>query len=169
MASASFVEIISHFAGYLQIFQDIARDRIEYDETLAPRPPDDYTTLRPHDDHPFLPDDLETLAGPAPDLSPDDPIHLDRVHPIRAVGNPQDLDLDYFPPSRLPNILLPMPSGSSGGGGVDHPIKAQYQTGGGHSEVALHQTNIMYNDTTMLPADAVRPADALTVRPDCDE
>ena len=28
MASASFVEIISHFAGYLQIFQDIARDRI---------------------------------------------------------------------------------------------------------------------------------------------
>ena len=29
MASASFVEIISHFAGYLQIFHDIARDRIQ--------------------------------------------------------------------------------------------------------------------------------------------
>ena len=28
MASASFVEIISHFAGYLQIFHDIARDRL---------------------------------------------------------------------------------------------------------------------------------------------
>jgi len=25
MASASFIEIISHFAGYLQIFEDIAR------------------------------------------------------------------------------------------------------------------------------------------------
>jgi len=44
MASASFVEITSHFAGYLKIFQDIARDRIEYDETVAPRPTVDYTT-----------------------------------------------------------------------------------------------------------------------------
>ena len=26
MASASFVKIISHFAGYLQIFHDIARE-----------------------------------------------------------------------------------------------------------------------------------------------
>jgi hypothetical protein len=37
MASASVVEIISHLAGYLQIFQKIARDRIEYDETVASR------------------------------------------------------------------------------------------------------------------------------------
>ena len=43
MASASFVEIISHFAGYLQIFHDIARDRLQYDETLAPGRP---TTTR---------------------------------------------------------------------------------------------------------------------------
>jgi len=35
MASPSVVEIISHFAGCLQIFQEIARDRIEYDETVA--------------------------------------------------------------------------------------------------------------------------------------
>ena len=44
MASTSVVEIISHFAGDLQIFQDIARYRIEYDETVAPRPTVDYTT-----------------------------------------------------------------------------------------------------------------------------
>jgi hypothetical protein len=43
MASASLVEIISHFAGYLQIFQDIASDRIEHDETIAPRPTVDCT------------------------------------------------------------------------------------------------------------------------------
>ena len=168
MASASFVEIISHFAGYLQIFQDIARDRIEYDETLAPHRSDDYTTLRPHYDHPFLPDDLETLAGPAPDLIPDDPIHLARVHLIKALGNPQDLDLDFFPPSRLPNIMLPMPSGGGGGGGVDHHIKVTYQPGSGQSEIDVHQTNLMINDTTMLPADAVFPADGLTVRLDAD-
>ena len=46
MASASFVEIISHFAGYLKIFEDIARDRIQYDESLVHRHSDDYTTLR---------------------------------------------------------------------------------------------------------------------------
>ena len=44
MASASFVEIISHFAGYLQIFHDIARDRLQYDETRAPGRSDDFTT-----------------------------------------------------------------------------------------------------------------------------
>ena len=45
------VEIISHFAGYLHIFHDIARDRISYDESLAPRPTGDYTTLRPNYDY----------------------------------------------------------------------------------------------------------------------
>jgi hypothetical protein len=59
MASASFVEIIAHFAGYLRIFDDTARDRIEYDEGLAPRPSDDYSTLRPHYDHPVTPDDID--------------------------------------------------------------------------------------------------------------
>ena len=67
MASASFVEIISHFAGYLQIFHDIARDRLQYDETLAPGRSDDYTTLRPNYDYPFTPDDMETRGGPVPD------------------------------------------------------------------------------------------------------
>ena len=57
MASASFVEIISHFAGYLQIFHDVARDRIQYHENLAPRPSDDYTTLRPNYDYRVVSDD----------------------------------------------------------------------------------------------------------------
>ena len=58
MASASFVEIISHFAGYLQIFHDVARDRIQYDDSLVHRPSDDYTTLRPNYDYRFAPDDM---------------------------------------------------------------------------------------------------------------
>jgi hypothetical protein len=62
MASASFVEIISHFAGNLKIVEDIARDRIEYDETVAPRPSDDHTTPRPDYDHPFTPDDMDVVA-----------------------------------------------------------------------------------------------------------
>ena len=69
MASASFVEIISHFAGYLQIFHDIARDRVQYDETLAPRP-----SRRLHDAAAELRSSRSRLmtwtprAGPVPEL-----------------------------------------------------------------------------------------------------
>src|SRR5882672_12872929 len=120
MASASFIEIISHFAGYLQIFEDIARDRIEYDETLASRPADDYTTLRPSYDFPLTPDDMETRAGPTPDLIPDDPAHLNRVHPVKALIHPQEPDLDSFPASPAQNIRLPMFGGGGGGGDADY-------------------------------------------------
>ncbi len=167
MASASFVEIISHFAGYLQIFEDIARDRIEYDETRAPGQSDDYTTLRPHYDSTFTPDDMDAQRGPAPEQMPDDPIHPARVHAVRALSELAEPDLDFFPHSRVPNILLPMSSGGGGGGG-DYQIKVRYQPGGEQSEVEVNQHNIMYNDTTMLPADAVLPADGLTARLDAD-
>jgi hypothetical protein len=66
------VEIISHFAGYLHIFHDMARDRISYDESLAPRPTGDYTTLRPNYDYRFVPGDMETAAGRVPELMPDE-------------------------------------------------------------------------------------------------
>ena len=85
MASASFVEIISHFAGYLQIFHDIARDRVQYDESLAPRPSGDYTTLRPNYDYRVVPEDMETAAGPVPELMPDDPIHFVRGRPLKLL------------------------------------------------------------------------------------
>jgi hypothetical protein len=171
MASASFVEIISHFAGYLQIFQDIARDRIEYDESVGPRPPDDYTTLRPDYDHPFTPDDLDTLPGPAPDLAPDDPLHWARTHPIKALSNLPEHEPDLIPPSRLPNIPFPMGGGDAGGGGggsIEFRIQVEYQPGGDQSEIEIHQHNIMYDTTTMLPADALLPADGLTVQLDAD-
>src|ERR1700680_1484517 len=136
MASASFVEIIAHFAGYLRIFDDVARDRIEYDETLAPRPSDDYTTLRPHYDHPVIPDDIDILPSPAPDRIPDDPDHFARAHPIKALKDLPAPEHDVFPPSPAPNILLPMPGGGGGGaGGGDFHVKVQYQPGDGQSEV----------------------------------
>jgi hypothetical protein len=159
MASASFVEIISHFAGYLRIFEDIARDRIEYDEALVARPSDDYTTPRPDYDHPFTPDDMDIFAGPAPDPIPDDPLHLARFDPIKHLRDLPPPEPDSFPPSPLPNILLPMASGAGGGGGIriEHHIKVVYQPGVEQSEIEVHQQNIMFNDVTMLPAGAVLP------------
>src|ERR1700687_5424953 len=125
MASASFVEIISRFAGYLQIFQDIARDRIEYDEIVARRPSDDYSTLRHYYERPVTPDDLDTEAVPTPALIPDDPVNFVRGL-VKALSDLHDPDLDSFPPTRAPNILLPMPGGGGGGGSggsVDHHIR----------------------------------------------
>ena len=99
MASASFVEIISHFAGYLQIFHDIARDRLQYDETLAPGRSDDYTTLRPNYDHPFTPDDLDTRGGPVPALIADDPMDVFRGRPLKLLRDSQHPDDDFSPTS----------------------------------------------------------------------
>jgi hypothetical protein len=123
MASASFVEIISHFAGYLQIFHDIARDRVEYDDSLTPRPSDDYTTLRPNYDYRFAPDDMDTAAGPVPELMPDDPIHFPRGGPLKLLRGPLDDDSDFFPRSQTPNIPLPKPVGGGGGGGGEHHVR----------------------------------------------
>lgn len=162
MASASFVEIISHFAGYLRIFDDIARDRIEYDESLVPRPPDDYTTPRPDYDHPLTPDDMDSVAGPVPALLPDDPLQLAHLHPIKSPGFLPDLDRHLFPPSASPNIFLPVSAGGGvGGGGDDFQIKVVYQLDGEQSLVDVQQLNIMFNDTTMLPAGAMLSADVL--------
>src|ERR1700680_1750320 len=157
MASASFVEIISHFAGYLRIFEDIARDRIEYDEALVARPSDDYTTPRPDYDHPFTPDDMDIFAGPAPDPIPDDPLQLARFEPINRVLTLPPPEPDSFPPSGSPIILLPTASGAGGGGGgirIEHHIKVVYQPGVEQSEIEVRQQNIMFNDVTMLPAGA---------------
>ena len=125
MASASFVEIISHFAGYLQIFQDIARDRIQYDDSLAPRPSGDYTTLRPHYDYRVAPDDMETAAGPVPAPMPDDPFHFVRGRPLKLLNGPQDDDFDPFPHSPSSGVPLPKPVGGGGGGGADHHVSVE--------------------------------------------
>jgi hypothetical protein len=130
MASASFVEIISHFAGYLHIFHDIARDRLQYDESLAPRPPADYTTPRPNYDYRFVPDDMETAAGPVPAPMPDDPFHFVRGRPLKLLNGPQDDDFDPFPHSPSSGVPLPKPVGGGGGGGADHHVRVKYQDGG---------------------------------------
>jgi hypothetical protein len=167
MASASFVEIISHFAGYLQIFHDIARDRVQYDESLAPRPPGDYTTLRPNYDYRVVPDDMETTAGPPLELTPDDPIHFVRGRPLKLSHGPQDDDFDFFPRSSAPNIPLPKPMGG-GGGGVEHHVRVQYQDGGEQTQLTVHQYNFMHDDDANLSADALVAVEPLIDRLNSD-
>jgi len=163
MASASFVEIISHFAGYLKIFQDITRDRIQYDESLAPRPSGDYTTPRSNYDHRFAPDDIDSAAGPMPELMLDDPMHLVRGRPLKLLPpGPQDPDFDFFPAQLKPNILLPTVGG--GGGQADFYIRVKYQDGGEQTQLTVHQHNFMHDDDINLPADAVAVAEPAILR-----
>jgi hypothetical protein len=102
---------------------------------------------------------MDIFAGPAPDPIPDDPLHLARFDPIKHLRDLPPPEPDSFPPSPLPNILLPMASGAGGGGGIriEHHIKVVYQPGVEQSEIEVHQQNIMFNDVTMLPAGAVLP------------
>lgn len=167
MASASFVEIVSHFAGYLQIFHDIARDRIQYDESLAPRPSGDYTTLRPNYDYRVVPDDMETLAGPVPELMLDDPIHFVRGRPLKLLHGPQDDDFDFFPRSQAPTIPLPKPVGG-GGGGADYHVRVTYEDGGAQTQLTVHQYNFMHDDDANLSADALSAVQPLIMHLNSD-
>ena len=155
MASASIEQIISHFAGYLRIFDDVARDRVAYDEGLAPRPDDDYTTLRPDYEHPFAPDDLDTAGGPVPALIADDPMHVFQGRPLKLSHDPQDLDPDHFPPPLNPKVVLPSPPGGGGGGGVEHHITVKYQDAGEETQLTVHQHNFMHDNDTNLSPDAL--------------
>jgi len=167
MASASFVEIISHFAGYLQIFEDIARDRTQYDETLAPGLSGDYTTPRPNYDHRFTPDDMDSAGGPWPELVADDPMDVFRGRPLKLSKGPQDSDFDFFPTPLKPNILLPAAGGGGGGGGELY-IRVKYEDGGAQTQLTVHQHNFMHDNDINLPADALVVAEPLIMHLNSD-
>ncbi|WOH49220.1 hypothetical protein [Bradyrhizobium sp. sBnM-33] len=168
MASASFDEIVSHFAGYLQIFHDIARDRVHYDDSLAPRPSEDYTTPRPHYDHRFVPEDMETLAGPVPEPIPEDLIQFGRGRPLK-LRSPQDDDSDFFPRSPAPSVPLPkLPGGGGGGGSPDYHVKVRYEDGGPESQLTVHQYNFMDDDDANLPADLLLAVEPLITQLNSD-
>jgi hypothetical protein len=167
MASASFVEIVSHFAGYLQIFHDIARDRVQYDESLAPRPSEDYVTPRPNYNYRIVPEDMETLAGPAPELMLDD-IHFVRGRPLKSLRSPQDDDPDLFPKPSAPNVPLPKPPGGGGGGSPDFYVKVKYQDGGPETQLTVHQYNVLHDNDVNLSADALAQVAPLIERLNSD-
>ncbi|MCK1642174.1 hypothetical protein IVA95_32635 [Bradyrhizobium sp. 157] len=161
MASASFVEIISHFAGYMRIFEDIARDRIQYDETLAPGPSDDYTTLRPNYHHRYAPEDMDSARGPSPELIADDPMDVFRGRPLKLPKGPQDPDFDFFPTPLKPNIPLPAAGGGGGGGGGELNIRVTYEDGGAQIQLTVRQYNFMHDEDVNLPADFLAAAEPL--------
>jgi hypothetical protein len=150
MLPGGITEVLWHFAGYLKIIDDIARDRIVYDESPFRNPQDDYVTPRPDYDYKPDFDDLDSQGLKVPDLAPFDELHHARFHPIRS-PSPPPTDTHSHPSGALPALPLRTGGGGGGGGGHDHRITVQYQEGGEQTQLEIHQYNIMSdNDLVVL-------------------
>jgi len=150
MVPGGVTEVIWHFAGYLQIINDIARDRIAYDESAFRNLQDDYVTPRPSYDHRPDLDNFDSHGPRVPELAPFDELHATRILPIKSLS-PRPPDLDFDPSGGLPGLPLRGGGGGGGGGSPDHSIKVQYQEGGQQSQVEIHQYNIMSDNDLLVP------------------
>ena len=136
--------------------------------SLAPRPSDDYTTLRPNYDYRVVPDDMETVGGPGPAPIPDDLEHFVRTRPLKPLRS-QDDDSDFFPRSPAPNVPLPKPPvGGGGGGGSEHHVRVKYEDGGAETQLTVHQYNFMHDDDANLSADALTAVQPLLTQLNSD-
>ncbi|TXJ08298.1 MAG: hypothetical protein E6Q28_17315 [Afipia sp.] len=150
MVPGGITEVVWHFAGYLQIINDIARDRIDYDPSPFRHQQDDYVTPRPsYETNPDI-DPLETQGLKIPELLPFEEFHNPHVLPIRSLSPPPPQpDFDSDEPGALPRLLLPRGAGG-GGGGVEFKITVQYQEGGQQTELEIKQHNFMLDDDNVL-------------------
>jgi hypothetical protein len=148
MMPGGVTEVIWHFAGYLKIINDIARDRIDYDPAAFRNQQDDYVTPRPaYDAKPDI-DDFDSRGITVPEMAPLDEFHGIRILPIRSLSSPSPHpDLDFEPSGGLP--LLPR-GGGGGGGGSHHEITVQYQHGGEQSEVQTIQYNVLSDNDVLI-------------------
>ena len=150
MAPGGITEVVWHFAGYLQIINDIARDRIDYDPSAFRNLQDDYVTPRPNYERSrdFDPLDSQGLKTPGPALF--DELHTPRILPIKSLSpRPPQPDLDFDGPAGLSGFLPPRGAGG-GGGGIEHKITVQYQEGGQQTQLEIKQYNFMLDNDNLL-------------------
>jgi hypothetical protein len=151
MLPGGITEVVWHFAGYLKIIDDIARERIAYDESLYARPHDDYVTPRPDDArHPDLDEfDSRGLPGPEP-LPIDDVWKFPHVSLKLAMAQPESVDDGG---GGLPRLPLPH-GGGGGGGGYAFEIKVVYDSDAGQSQIEIRQyNNMLDNDGVYVGGD----------------
>jgi hypothetical protein len=149
MMPGGVTEVIWHFAGYLQIINDIARDRIDYDPAAFRNLQEDYVTPRPaYDAKPDI-DELDSRGTPGPEMAPLDDLHGIRILPIRSLSSPSPHPNPDFEPSGGLS-LLPRAGGGGGGGGSHHEITVHYQPGGQQSEVQIIQYNLMSDNDLLI-------------------
>lgn len=150
MVPGGITEVVWHFAGYLQIINDIARDRIDYDQSAFRSLQDDYVTPRPnYESNPDF-DPLDSQGLKTPELAPLDELHTSRILPIKSLSPPPPQpDLDFDGPDGISRFLQPRGAGG-GGGGIEHKITVQYQEGGQQTQLEIKQHNFMVDDDNLL-------------------
>ena len=150
MVPGGVTEVVWHFAGYLKIINDIARDRTGYDESVFRNPQDDYITPRPSyiSNPDFSPLDSQGLLTPS--IGPFEEFNHYRILPIKSLSPPAPKPDPHFNlADRLPQLQFPGASGGDGGGS-ELKITVQYQDGSDQSQVEIHQYNFMSDDDSLL-------------------
>jgi hypothetical protein len=150
MVPGGVTEVIWHFAGYFQIINDVARDRIDYDPASFRNLQDDYVTLRPNHQKQLNLDELESRGMPLAGTAAFEEFHAPRILPIKSLS-PQPLqpDFDSDGPGGLSRLIAPR-AAAGGGGGQEFKITVQYQDGGQQSLVQIRQYNYMSDDDNVL-------------------
>lgn len=150
MVPGGVTEVVWHFAGYLQIINDIARDRIDYDPYRLKSAQDDYTTPRPnYESNPGF-DPLETQGLKVPALLPFEEFQNPSLYALKSLSKAlPEPDSNYGDPDALSRLLAPRGVGG-GGGGIEFKITVQYQEGGQQTELDIKQHNFMLDDDIVL-------------------
>ena len=169
MVPGGITEVVWHFAGYLQIFDDTARDRLAFDESAYRFQHDDYTSARPFYDYRADVDELNSMGTPAPQELPFEELHGARLRPLKHLAE-HEPDPDLDPAMKLPRLPVSLPT-AAGGGGVDFNITIQYGNDSGQSQIDIHQINVMSDDDLMLgkPDSAPLPVEISLIEAHSDD
>ena len=150
MVPGGITEVVWHFAGYLKIIDDIARERIAYDESPFRSIQDDYVAKLPsYDSDPDV-DDLDGRGLRGPEALPFEDFHIIRAHPAKVLmAPPARPDLDDDGSGTLPRLSWPA-AAAGGAAGYDFHITVQYQDAGDQTLLHVHQVNVLSDNDSLL-------------------
>lgn len=144
-------EIVSHFAGYFRIADEVARDRLEYLEGGLERRFDDYTVPLP--ETPFKADLEPFDSRPSPQQSLTAPEGSGtatprNTRPARPESSPES---DESTPQAPPRPSIQGAGGGGGGGGhAERQITVTYEEDGTQRQVEVRQVNYLEDNDLLL-------------------
>jgi hypothetical protein len=142
-------EIVSRFIGYLEVVDDIARARLDYQDGVLPFRPEDYKASLP--DSPYHPDidDLNSAPTPPPLPVESEGLPVPRQHHA-ALKPLEEPDFDSAKAGGLPPFVRTNGTAGGGGGSVEvQHIKVHYGTDGDQLQAEIKQLNVL-NDNDFL-------------------
>ncbi|MFB9267238.1 hypothetical protein ACFFWD_29445 [Bradyrhizobium erythrophlei] len=147
MVPGGVTELIWHFVAHFRIIDDIARDRLVYEDPAHEKPLDDYATKLPNFDVTPDLDEFHTAPIAPPWIEAvKDPVG-DRLHLVKPLL-PAPIDDDSGAAGRLPQP--PISVGGGGGGGGGFRLDVVHAPGGEQTFVQIHQLNMLSETNIIL-------------------